>query len=30
MFKQTVQKLLSGAIICETAMSDEFEYLKAN
>lgn len=30
MFKQTVQKLLTGAVICETAFADEFEYLKAN
>jgi len=29
MFKQTVQKLLTGAVICETAFADEFEYLKA-
>lgn len=29
MFKQTVQQLLTGAIICETAFADEFEYLKA-
>lgn len=29
MFKQTVQKLLTGEIICETAFADEFEYLKA-
>lgn len=28
MFKQTIQKLLTGAIICETAFVDEFEYLK--
>ena len=27
MFKQTVQKLLTGDIICETAFSDQFEYL---
>ncbi|MCG6200891.1 hypothetical protein [Psychromonas antarctica] len=30
MFKQTVQKLLTGAIICETAFADEYEYLQAN
>jgi hypothetical protein len=30
MFKQTVQKLLTGAVICETAFADEFEYLKAD
>ncbi|WP_028863581.1 hypothetical protein [Psychromonas aquimarina] len=29
MFKQTVQQLLTGAVICETAFADEFEYLKA-
>ncbi|WP_435234401.1 hypothetical protein ACR30L_11545 [Psychromonas sp. PT13] len=29
MFKQTVQQLLTGAIICETSFADEFEYLKA-
>jgi len=29
MFKQTVQKLLIGAVICETAYPAEFEYLKA-
>ncbi|WP_094752032.1 hypothetical protein [Psychromonas sp. CD1] len=29
MFKETVKKLLSGAIICETAFSDEFCYLKS-
>lgn len=29
MFKQTIQKLLTGAVICETAYSDEFLYLKA-
>ncbi|SFD69673.1 hypothetical protein [Pseudoalteromonas denitrificans] len=29
MFKQTVQKLLTGAVICETAFFDEFEYLKS-
>lgn len=29
MFKQTVQKLLTGAVICETAHPEEFEYLKA-
>ena len=30
MFKQTVQQLLTGAIICETAFAEEFEYLKAD
>jgi len=29
MFKQTIQQLLTGAVICETAYADEFEYLKA-
>ncbi|MFT6925239.1 MAG: hypothetical protein ACJAZP_000819 [Psychromonas sp.] len=29
MFKQTVQKLLTGAVICETAYPEEYEYLKA-
>jgi len=29
MFKQTVQQLLTGAIICETSFADEFEYLRA-
>lgn len=29
MFKQTVQKLLGGAVICETAFAEEFEYLQA-
>ncbi len=29
MFKQTVQQLLTGAVICETAFAAEFEYLKA-
>lgn len=29
MFKQTVQKLLTGSVICETAYPEEFEYLKA-
>ncbi len=29
MFKQTVQQLLTGAVICETAFADEFEYLQA-
>ncbi|WP_019615136.1 hypothetical protein [Psychromonas ossibalaenae] len=29
MFKQTVEQLLTGAVICETAFADEFEYLKA-
>jgi hypothetical protein len=28
MFKQTVQQLLTGAVICETAFCDEFQYLK--
>lgn len=27
MFKQTVQKLLTGEIICETAFAEQFEYL---
>ena len=27
MFKQTVQKLLTGEVICETAFADQFEYL---
>lgn len=27
MFKQTLQKLLTGEIICETAFADQFEYL---
>ena len=30
MFKQTVQKLLTGEIICETAFADQFEYLSAS
>ena len=30
MFKQTIQQLLTGAVICETAFADEFEYLQAN
>ena len=30
MFKQTVQQLLTGAVICETAFADEFEYLQGN
>ena len=30
MFKQTVQHLLTGAVICETAFADEFEYLQAD
>ena len=30
MFKQTVQQLLTGAVICETAYAAEFEFLKAN
>jgi len=29
MFKQTVQKLLTGSVICETAYPEEYEYLKA-
>jgi len=29
MFKQTVQKLLTGEIICETAFADQFEYLSS-
>jgi len=29
MFKQTVQQLLTGAIICETAFSDEYLFLQA-
>jgi len=29
MFKQTVQKLLTGAVICETAFADEFLFLQA-
>ena len=29
MFKQTIQQLLTGAVICETGYADEFEYLKA-
>ena len=28
MFKQTVQKLLTGAVICETAYAEEYEYIK--
>jgi len=28
MFKQTVNKLLIGSVICETAFAEEFEYLK--
>ncbi|BDY05758.1 MULTISPECIES: condensin complex protein MksE [unclassified Ferrimonas] len=28
-FKQTVEKLLAGAVICQTAYPDEFEYLQA-
>ncbi|MEC4724397.1 hypothetical protein HWQ46_02405 [Shewanella sp. D64] len=28
MFKQTVQQLLTGAIICETAFDEEFQFLK--
>jgi hypothetical protein len=27
MFKQTLQKLLTGEVICETAFADQFEYL---
>ncbi len=30
MFKQTVQQLLTGAVICETAFTDEFLFLKAS
>jgi len=30
MFKQTVQKLLTGEIICETAFADQFEYLSSS
>ncbi len=30
MFKQTVQQLLTGAVICETAFADEFEYLQGS
>ncbi|MCW8996248.1 MAG: hypothetical protein OQK77_10595 [Psychromonas sp.] len=30
MFKETVQLLLTGAVICETAFADEFEFLKAD
>ena len=29
MFKQTVQQLLTGAVICETGFADEFLYLQA-
>jgi hypothetical protein len=29
MFKQTVQKLLTGAVICETAFADEYLFLQA-
>ena len=29
MFKQTIQQLLTGAVICETAYADEFEFLKS-
>jgi len=29
MFKQTVQQLLTGAIICETAFADEYLFLQA-
>jgi len=29
MFKQTVQTLLTGEIICETGFADQFEYLSA-
>lgn len=28
MFKQTIQKLLTGEVICETAFAEEFIYLK--
>ncbi|NRB23911.1 hypothetical protein [Shewanella sp.] len=30
MFKQTIQKLLTGAVICETAFAEEFTYLKVD
>lgn len=30
MFKQTVEKLLTGEIICETAFADQFEYLNGS
>ena len=30
MFKQTVQNLLTGAVICETAFAEQYEYLQAN
>jgi len=29
MFKQTVQQLLTGAVICETAFADEYAFLQA-
>ena len=29
MFKETVQKLLTGEVICETAFAEQFEYLSA-
>jgi len=29
MFKQTVQKLLTGSVICETAFADEYQFLQA-
>lgn len=29
MFKQSIQKLLTGAVICETAYADEFSFLQA-
>ena len=28
MFKQIIQLLLTGAVICETAFSEQYEYLK--
>jgi hypothetical protein len=30
MFKQTIQKLLTGEVICETAFAEEFTYLKVD
>jgi hypothetical protein len=30
MFKQSIQKLLCGAVICETAFEEEYHYLKAD
>jgi len=29
MFKQTVQELLTGSVICETAFADEYQFLQA-